>query len=393
MAGTEGTKENTPEVKAEVKDTGKDEALAEKAYAAAAEKTPVSLKTDTGKAGTDKPDAPPHVAKVTPLKAAPSAAKADPAKAATPAISSEKASPIAAPVEVPAPVSLTAPVKPALKVTPKVVSAPKAKTAKPKGKPAAGAKAPAAPKIKAAPAAKVAAPKAAEPNTKIAKSAPAAKAAPKLAARKVKIINKPAIAARAPTGTTKAPVAATVKPVPAAGAIANKKIGAASAGAANTSFAGLISNFMLEDTTMDMSANFNAFQDAVTEAQTKAKAAFEKSSSLFGEFGDFTKGNLEAVVESGKILAEGLQGLGSELVTEGRTSFATLTGDIKELAAVKSPTDFFKLQGDIMRKNFDTAVAYGSKNSETMLKLVSDAVAPISGRVSVAMEKARHAAV
>lgn len=144
---------------------------------------------------------------------------------------------------------------------------------------------------------------------------------------------------------------------------------------------------------MDMSANFNVFQDAVAEAQTKAKAAFEKSSSLFGEFGDFTKGNLEAVVESGKILAEGLQGIGSELVAEGRTSFATMTGDIKELAAVKSPTDFFKLQGDILRKNFDTAVAYGSKNSETMLKLVSDAVAPISGRVSVAMEKARSAAV
>ncbi|WP_395328265.1 phasin family protein [Novosphingobium sp. BL-8H] len=142
-----------------------------------------------------------------------------------------------------------------------------------------------------------------------------------------------------------------------------------------------------------MSANFSAFQDAVTDAQAKAKAAFEKSSGLFGELGDFTKGNVEAVVESGKILAEGLQGIGSELVAEGRTSFATMTGDIKELAAVKSPTDFFKLQGDILRKNFDTAVAYGSKNSETMLKLFSDVAAPISGRVSIAMEKARHAAV
>lgn len=144
---------------------------------------------------------------------------------------------------------------------------------------------------------------------------------------------------------------------------------------------------------MDMSANLSAFQDAVADAQTKAKAAFEKGTGALGELGDFTKGNLEAVVESGKILAEGLQGLGSELVSEGRTSFATMTGDIKELAAVKSPTDFFKLQGDIARKNFDSAVAYSSKNSEAMLKLMSDVMAPLSGRVSIAMEKVRHAAV
>lgn len=141
---------------------------------------------------------------------------------------------------------------------------------------------------------------------------------------------------------------------------------------------------------MDMSPNFNGIQDAVTEAQTKAKAAFEKSTAMLGEFSDFAKGNVEAVMESGKILADGVQGLGSELVAEGRSTFEAITGDIKELAAAKSPTDFFKIQSDMMRKNFDSAVAYGSKNSEAMLKLVSDAMAPISGRVSLAMEKVRQ---
>jgi phasin family protein len=152
-------------------------------------------------------------------------------------------------------------------------------------------------------------------------------------------------------------------------------------------FAGLFTNFMPEEP--NMSTNFNSLQDAITEAQAKAKAAFEKSSTVFGEVSEFTKGNVEAVVASGKILAEGVQGIGSELVAESRASFETLTGDIKELAAAKSPTDFFKLQGDIVRKNFDSAVAYSSKNSETFLKLFSDSFAPISGRVSLAVEKAR----
>ncbi|MBT0671201.1 phasin family protein [Novosphingobium profundi] len=156
-------------------------------------------------------------------------------------------------------------------------------------------------------------------------------------------------------------------------------------------FAGLLTNFMLEDTTMDMSANFTSFQDAIAEAQTKAKEAFEKGTTMMGEASDFTKGNVEAMMESGKIFAEGMQSFGSELVSEGRTAFEAMSGDIKELAAAKSPTDFFKLQGDMVRKNFDSAVATGSKNSEAMLKLMSDAFAPLSGRVSMAMEKARSA--
>lgn len=156
-------------------------------------------------------------------------------------------------------------------------------------------------------------------------------------------------------------------------------------------FAGLFSNFMLEETTMDMSANFTGFQDAITEAQAKAKAAFEKSTSVLGEVSEFAKGNVEAAVESGKIYAEGVQALGSEFVTESRAAFEKMSGDVKELAAAKSPTDFFKLQSDLVRKNFDTAVAYGSKNSEAMLKLMSDTFAPISGRVSLAVEKARSA--
>lgn len=154
---------------------------------------------------------------------------------------------------------------------------------------------------------------------------------------------------------------------------------------------GLFSNFMLEETTMDMSANFSGFQEAITEAQAKAKAAFDKSTSVLGEVSDFAKGNVEAAVESGKIFAEGVQGLGTEFVSESRAAFEVMTGDIKELAAVKSPTDFFKLQSDLVRKNFDTAVAYSSKNSEAMLKLFSDAFAPLSGRMSIAVEKARSA--
>ncbi len=150
--------------------------------------------------------------------------------------------------------------------------------------------------------------------------------------------------------------------------------------------------FSIKDMTMDMSTNFSGFQTAMTDAQAKAQAAFEKSSTAMGEMGAFAKGNVEAMVESGKILAEGVQEIGSTLVAESRTAFESMTGDIKELAAAKSPTDFLKIQSDMLRKSFDSFVAHGSKNSETFLKLMSDAAAPLSGRVSLAVEKVRQTA-
>ncbi|MBS1239840.1 MAG: Phasin protein [Proteobacteria bacterium] len=50
--------------------------------------------------------------------------------------------------------------------------------------------------------------------------------------------------------------------------------------------------------------------DTVSEMQAKAKAAYEKSTELAGEATEFAKGNVEALVESSKILAAGLQDLG-----------------------------------------------------------------------------------
>ena len=133
-------------------------------------------------------------------------------------------------------------------------------------------------------------------------------------------------------------------------------------------------------------------KDAMTDAQDRAKAAFEKSTALFSEAGEFTKGNVEAVVESGKILAAGLQGMGKDYVTETKSVFETMTADVKELAAVKSPADFFKLQGEILRRNFDAVVASGSKTSEAVVKLTNESFAPISNRVSIAIEKVKKAA-
>ena len=231
--------------------------------------------------------------------------------------------------------------------------------------------------VMVAPVAKPVAAKQAAPKKKVVaakKPAPAKKAAPTPVAKKAA---KPVVTKKSTAKKTvaKKPVKAATKPVAAKPVTISK----------------LKDTIMAKTktTTEDFTAKIST---AVADAQDKAKLAYEKSQTLFSEAGAFSKGNVEAIVASGKILAAGLQDMGKAYVAEGKTVLETVTADVKQLAAVKSPTDFFKLQGEILRRSFDAAVATGSKNSETLVKLAGDAFAPLSTRVSLAIEKVKQAA-
>jgi phasin family protein len=133
-------------------------------------------------------------------------------------------------------------------------------------------------------------------------------------------------------------------------------------------------------------------QALFADLNNRSKAAVEKSTKLVEEAGDFAKGNLEAVVESSRIAAKGFESLGQDAAEYGRKSFESATSALKTLAAVKSPTEFFKLQSDFVRGAFDAYVAEASKNTEAMLKLAGDAAQPLSNRFAVAAEKVKTAA-
>lgn len=131
---------------------------------------------------------------------------------------------------------------------------------------------------------------------------------------------------------------------------------------------------------------------AFADAQAKAKEGYAKGSELVSEAVEFTKGNVEAVVESGKILAEGTKKLGETYVAEAKGAYETVNADLKSMAAVKSPVDLVKLQGEIATRNFEQAIALTKKNSEAWMKLATEAFAPLQGRFALAVEKVKKAA-
>ena len=232
----------------------------------------------------------------------------------------------------------------------------------------APAKKPAAakPVAKAAPARKTAAKKpvarkAAAPKPAAKKAAPANKAAP---VKKAAPAKKPVVAKKAAPKPKAAPKA---KPVAAAASIPTIP-----------TLTDLKETIMATDYTADF-----------TKTMTDMMAAFPvaKTNSGFTEMTEFAKGNVEAVVESGKIYAAGVQDLGKSYADEAKSVYETATADIKEMAGVKSPTELFQLQGQILRRNFDAMVAQTSKSTDAAMKLATDTVAPVSARVNVAAEK------
>ena len=145
-------------------------------------------------------------------------------------------------------------------------------------------------------------------------------------------------------------------------------------------------------TNFDTVTDTNKAQAMFGDMNTRAKDAMEKGTKLVGEMGSFTKGNVEALVESGKLAVAGMQTLAEHQAAFVRKQFEEATAAARTMASVKSPTEFVKLQGDYVRQQFDAMVAETSRSTEAMLKLAGEVVQPISNRVAVAVEKVKQAA-
>ena len=186
-----------------------------------------------------------------------------------------------------------------------------------------------------------------------------------------------------PVSTDEVPPAVTGVAVPLATPVSTPADIVVPVGAARTGKDGMM-NF---DT-----GTIEKTQAMFADLSTRAKGAMEKSAAAFEDANAFAKGNIEAIVESSKIAAKGIETMGQEAAEYGRKQLESATAAMKTLSSVKSPTDFLKLHSEFMRSAFDAMVAETSKNTESMLKLAGEIAQPISNRVALAAEKIKVAA-
>lgn len=145
----------------------------------------------------------------------------------------------------------------------------------------------------------------------------------------------------------------------------------------------------MADTIKNMTAQG---EKIAAELKTRTEDAVSKGKAFFADANEFNKGNIEALVESGKIAAKGFEKLGQEQADYARKSFEQTTAAFKGMAAVKSPTELAKLHSDYVRGAFDAMVAQTSHSTEAFLKLAGEIAQPLSNRFAVAAEKVKIAA-
>jgi phasin family protein len=231
-----------------------------------------------------------------------------------------------------------------------------------------------------APVAKAPAAKAPAAKPAAKKAAPAAKPAAKKAPAKKAAVKKVAAKKAAPKA------AAAKKPVAAQKAAPKLRAVLSTPAATITQFKDTI---MATAKKTDITATA---KELAADLQTRVKGAYTKTTEVAADVTEFNKGNIDAVVESGKIFFTGAQELVKDNVETGKTVIETVTADAKKMMEVKSPTELMQMQGELARRNFDAMVSYGSKRTEAWVKLYNDAFAPISNRVSIATEKFTKAA-
>ncbi|WP_088182411.1 phasin family protein [Sphingobium sp. Z007] len=134
------------------------------------------------------------------------------------------------------------------------------------------------------------------------------------------------------------------------------------------------------------------FETAYADMNEKAKAGVEKSTKAIEEMSDIAKGNVEALVESGKIAAKAMETLGQEAVDYSRKNFEKATASFKTFSTAKTPTEFFQLQSQFLSSSFDEMAKEAAKNSEAMMKLASEIAQPLTARVTLVTDKVKSLA-
>ncbi|MDH2131892.1 phasin family protein [Sphingobium yanoikuyae] len=248
------------------------------------------------------------------------------------------------------------------------------------------------------------APKKPAPRKPVAKAAPVKASAPKPVAKKP----APVAAAKAPaaepapvadpvavvaatTAVDAAPepivedVEAVVAPEPVSAPKTKAKTLPATEGT-------LIMNDILETGKKFAEDTKAKMETAYADLNEKAKAGVEKSTKAMEELSDIAKGNVEALVESGKIAAKGFETLGQEAVDYSRKSFEKATASIKSFSTAKTPTEFFQLQSQFLSSSFDEFTKEAAKSSEAFMKLAGDISQPLTARVTLVTDKVKSLA-
>jgi phasin family protein len=122
-------------------------------------------------------------------------------------------------------------------------------------------------------------------------------------------------------------------------------------------------------------------------SQVKLKESMEKAMRTSEELLAFSQANMEAFMRASKIFAAGLQDITKEVATSNKHSIEHSVSFTKSLLGVKSVKEAVELQSSFARSSIEKAVSETNKMTDASVRLAEQAMAPLTARLTVAVEK------
>jgi len=110
------------------------------------------------------------------------------------------------------------------------------------------------------------------------------------------------------------------------------------------------------------------------------------------DFVAFGQANMEAFVKSSQIWAAGVQDLTKQFATTAKASFDESVSTFKAMTTVKSVKEAIELQSTFAKTSMEKAISESNKLTDASIKLTEQTLAPITARVTSAVETFSKAA-
>ena len=153
-----------------------------------------------------------------------------------------------------------------------------------------------------------------------------------------------------------------------------------------------ITNRSIDATVTGLKEGMDKASNGFQTSQAKMKEGMEKAMKTAEQLVAFSQGNIEAFVKSSQIWSTGVQDLSKHVAAAAQASMEDSISTFKALTGVKSLKDAFELQAAFARSALEKTVAQSGKLTDASLRLTEQAMAPLTARVSVAVEEISKAA-
>ena len=145
-------------------------------------------------------------------------------------------------------------------------------------------------------------------------------------------------------------------------------------------------NQNVDTTLVAMKEGMEKATKGLEASQVKIKEGVEKMMKTAEQMVSFSQGNMEAMIKATQIYASGVQEISKQLASSSKASLENSVAFTKTLMGVKSVKEAVDLQSGFAKSSLESAVSETNRIADASVKLAEHAMAPLTERMSKAVE-------